>query len=38
MVKLAEAARIRKEKEAEYLEAQKQVKEREEVEEARRKE
>jgi len=38
IVKLAEAAKMHKEKEAEYLEAEKQVKEREEVEEARRKE
>ena len=37
MVKLAEATKLRKEKEAKYLEAQKEIKEREEAEEARRK-
>ena len=38
MVKLAEATRLRKEKEAQYLAVQKEIKEREEAEEARRKE
>ena len=38
MTKLAKASKLRKEKEAKYLAAQKEIKEREEVEDARRKE
>ena len=38
MVKLAEATKLRKEKEAQYLAAQKEIKERKEAEDARRKE
>ena len=38
MVKLAEATKLRKEKEAQYLAARKEIKEREEAEDARRKE
>jgi hypothetical protein len=38
MAKLAEATKVRKEKEAKYLAAQNEIKEREKAEDARRKE